>query len=527
MKSNISILIAALALTAVSCRENDIVFNTEEMDYRPVEFAAPVAKVHVPIYKSMEKWLDIDGLFVNNEGVICTQYTYSESIGWNSDIGIDDISGNWNIALPSTPVNISTPPITDTISIKPSMNENNQTYVESAKLTAGTIRFSVELPSGYEGRLTIKIPELTRNNNRFSINFDALSSGTNTLTSNLAGYTITTAAPDHNLNFAYEVQLTAGSGSASGPMTVTYNISNIEVDYLSGYFGQQSEQSESDDFTFDVFESLDMTGEVGFKDITIQADVTSNIGVPFHISAPNGIEMYKDNTLVADALQLSSKFEFNLPAASRNAGTGVVTPGTCKYESNASMEFDNGLYPNRIRLNVTGNSNPDGEGPTPNFIVKTNNDDLINIDLTLTVPLHFKTEAYNRQDTVDFDFNDLIDDDEELSKSIENVTIHLAVDNGLPFNISLSATAIDDAGLPVETIMDNERITNSDQTQNVTISLNQSQIQKFRTQDVKHVILSTSASTSSGTYVKVYEHNALDIAVSLRFKSDIPSNIFE
>ena len=67
MKLKKCIWIAILAWAVVSCLGNNIVYNTKDIEYRTMDFATPIAKVHVPFYQNLGKKLD--NLFVNNDGV--------------------------------------------------------------------------------------------------------------------------------------------------------------------------------------------------------------------------------------------------------------------------------------------------------------------------------------------------------------------------------------------------------------------------------------------------------------------------
>ena len=55
----------------------------------------------------------------------------------------------------------------------------------------------------------------------------------------------------------------------------------------------------------------------------------------------------------------------------------------------------------------------------------------------MNVPLWFKSTNYSRSDTIEFDYNADIDDedDEPLSDKLETLTANFNVENGLPFDI--------------------------------------------------------------------------------------------
>jgi hypothetical protein len=196
------------------------------------------------------------------------------------------------------------------------------------------------------------------------------------------------------------------------------------------------------------------------------------------------------------------------------------------------IEFENGDYPTKLKFEVeaiTNHKNGVSLGEVENFIVKNDNNSLAEIDFALTVPLYVKIEEFSRSDVVAFDYNDIINNDEKFSNGVENMTINLEIVNNLPFEVTLSAIAVDDADNHVETILEEESgsIYFKKEMQYITIRLIKSQLDRFRSEEVKKIIFHTTAKTPNQEgYMKIEEDSSLDIGVSIQFTTGLP-NIFD
>jgi hypothetical protein len=520
MKSKISILTAILALTVVSCLKNDIVWESENAELRTLEFAAPIVKIHVPLYETMKKEFDFDDLFVNSEGVICVQYTKSEVIEWNNDIGIqryDNFDKPWQAPITAGTINTQFPPFA--VHLQSHSPDKSGTYIKKAELASGEIKFSLTglnvLSNGY---VTITIPELTNRQGDSFTEIITLPTSQTDYNYNLEGYTIETDN-NHNLNVEFAINATATS---AGSLYIQFEIFNFEVSFLSGYFGEII-KTEEYEIEFDFFNELDFDGTFGFRDIAIDAKVTNMAGLPMNVKADI---FFVDENALNEKLNLTPPFNFDVSSAtiSNNDKTIIPAVETFPTMTLTEIEFKNGVFPNKLKFEIEGKTNyVNGSLVTDveNFVVKDDNNILAEVDFTLTAPLYVKIGGYSRTDTIGFNFNDIISDDEDFPSSVDNMMINLAIVNNLPFEITLEAFAVDDAGNYVETVLNSTIITGG--TQKVPIHLIQRQLELFRTADVKNIVLHTIAKTVNEDYVKIKADSYLDISVSINFKSSIPN----
>jgi len=499
------------------------VYNTKDLDYRTWEVRAPIATIHVPLYKSLEKWIDFDelGLIdINGEKVICITYVHSEKIEWDNEFGIGDISTptNWGFDLPN---GISGEFSNTIVRHVPVETAQSDAYITSAELTSLKFNLSITVPNNLMANvITITIPHLRDQNNAiFTKTYNNLLSGVHNMpVENLIGYKLETPNKEVQISCDFTVSSTGG-GSTAGRLSADMSISDIEVNYMKGYFGKL-EYDEHVEMEFDFFDNLDFDGTVGIRDIMFKVDVVNSIGAPLDIEARQ-ISFVNDN---GDETKLVEPFSFKIPSATELGNYTIAEGKTSHTEKLSAIEFAKDNYPAKVVFDFFGTLNPEGDKGGSNFIIKSI-DTLAKANFTLTVPLHFKMSAYNRIDTVAFDYNKIINDNERFSKSIDSFVLTLAVDNGLPFDVNLKADLIDEAGEVVEVNLVNANI-NAKQKSPIEIIIEKYQFERYRTKEVKNLVLYTKAQTANEDYVRVTENDYIDIVVSTSFKSDIPLNLF-
>ena len=527
MKLKIKILSVVLALAFTSCLKNEIVYNTDDLDFRPWKIAAPIAKIHVPLYKSIGKWVNFDELDltdINGEKVICVRYTHSETIEWDDeDLGITDISSpyGWGYELPGDISSLPNSEFTHTISaIAPIETAKADAYITEAELTSFKFKLSITIPDNLTGDVTITIPQLKDQNGAdFTRTYNNLQGVHNVPVEILTDYKLETPDKQLQMDCTFTVKSTGG-GSTAGSIMADVSFLDIEVDYMKGYFGELT-YKENVEMDIDFFDELDFEGTIGIKGIKMDVVATNRSGLPINVKAD---AFFINEGGLNEHLELDPPFDFYIDGATVPT-EAAVSPF---FTTMPDIEFVNGQYPSKLRFDVEGKANPDGNpnGDVTNFIVKSNDDHLANVDFTLTVPLYIKMSAYNRADTVAFDYNKIIDNDEKLSKSIHNFTLTMIVDNSLPFAINLSADAIDEAGNIVEEDIMNVNINAKQKNPPIEIKLTQDLFEKFRAGEVKNIVLRSKAQTANEDYVRVTENDYLDIVVSTRFEANIPKNIF-
>ena len=526
MKLKISILIAGVALISMSCLKNKIEYDDDNIDYRPMKFAAPVAKVHVPLYESIKKHVDdFEELFVNEEGVLCIRYEHTEAIGWNEDIRINDVAESWIYDFKKLRTTA------DLLVLKGSQSFRSKTlttgdetgnYVSEAELAAGTtLHLGFDVPDGLFSawEITVTIPVLTKNNVAFSHTFTQLEPQED-FDMNGYGYKNNSG----NIEVVCDFTFTGLYSPVDDEMTIYCDLFNVEVDYMKGYFGQRTERK-SIDMEFDFFNELDFDKAVGIKDIVLEAKMTNFTGIPLNFKADQVSFTYQDGsrTVLLDDFE-----EMKIKPATESGSNHTITPSEQSSEPQKLkpivFEGKNKKYPTGVALNFSGISNPDGDKGDENFIYKSV-EKLAEAQVSFIVPFYLQMDEYSRSDTVKFDYNDILGIDEKHDNNVEYFTITLKIDNGLPFDISLEAVAFNKQTKYSSVILSAENGAIVSDKKTIDITLSKTQLDDFKINKVTEIILHSKGKTKGEDYVKVTDKAYLDIAVSVDFKAQIPSNL--
>jgi len=512
MKTKISILIVVLGLALVSCIKNEIVINTDEYVYRTVEFAGPLAKVHIPLFEAMDKYIDLgeSGSFgFDDKGVIYFKYSHSESIEWNNEISIDNTYYK-TFELDLSGMDIINNTFTIDYPVKLTTGTPDS-YVNKAELSGGDLIISLSVPASCDIKLTI--PGLTKDNEPFSESFKIQNPpGKFTISKMdfLNGYKMQT--DDNHFLIVKCVIAFEGSTLPTGYVTIGYTLENTKITYLSGYFGEIVKPVKSVKM-FDIFDELNFEGSI--KGVKVETKVKNGTGIPVNIKT-NSIKFGIEDNLL-------NSFELYIPAATEGANHQVF-PATASTEPVmlSDINFNKGNYPTEVKYDIVSAINPNGL-ENENFIVQ-NGENLAEVDFKFTVPLNnVRIDELNRENIIEFDYNKIVGNDENYVNNVQFLNINLSVNNRLPFDIELTADAIGADGESVKQIFKDKKINNKAETA-ISVALEKGDLENFSKKDVKHIILTTRTKTSG--YVEVKKGDYLDIDVSVRFKSNIPNNIF-
>jgi hypothetical protein len=559
MKLNTCQSLAIVLLSGLlfaSCKDNDIVYDTdvEDKEFRSVGVSFPVGKVSIPLYATLQKELNTaDPILLDENGVIYVEYTHEERVEWLNSIGINELEKktiSYEINTPSTP-----PPGLPgkhqydgdrNTSVKLSTTKTDgeadpTTWVSEVEFSEGRLTFEISLPSGFDGNFRLEIPQLTLAGEQtpFLRDIQTSTASPDDYIIDLAGATIETNADadaDHTINIKYSFQI--GGNAPLNPnakVEVSYEMSGLEVSSMFGYFGQlepEDDQGEGE-IDLDFFDDFELDGEFGFTDIKIDAEVVSKLGIPLSVSSE--FDMYRDETKI-NGFVLNSPFDLSIASATQE--NNAVTASTNRFSSTATLNLDGSNLPNKLKFKVGGLSNPDESGnDEENFLIRGEEDEsLVDVMLKVRIPFRFKTSLYSRKDTIDFDFNDMIKDNEVESECVDNVSLKLSMDNGLPLDIDLKMVALTEDGqiLAEEPLIREHSIEGGALSDgNITpkhsdliVQLTQKQIKEFRDRNVKKLILETGSKTTGNDYVTLTGESYLNIDISFTANVTISSEIF-
>ena len=533
MKVKISILVAILAVATTSCLENKIVYDTENLNYRPIKIDIPLAKVKVPFTEeSIKKYLDMEDqeyeLVVEN-GVFCFKYIHKQEIEWFNEIKIDDGAhnfrydfkvGNWKDA-PFLQFGELT--ITDEKEyfFKMHTSDDSNSYVTEMELVGGLLSISFVPPafSLKSYAIEIKIPQLTKNNVPFACTLT--NQQPSLRNQSMSGYIVKADA-----NNGKEIKIicnftatAATSAITDGSFGIHLEYEEMKFDFLAGYFGEIT-QRRKDNMEFNFFKDLEISGTFGLRGVTMTTEVINHVGAPMNVEA----DIYFTNEKGSKVpVELKNPYEFVIPSAVKD-NKNNITPAELKPPFVSELEdilFDNpSEYPTILTFDFTGIMNRGkGPGSIDNFIKKSS-EQLADIQMTLTVPLDVAL-MYSRSDSIDFDYRDLCFDDEKFSKSIKTFILDFEIENFLPFDVVLKVYAINETGtrkVDIQTI-DIKAIKT---IQNKSLSLKPSQLNDLWNFEVKEMILETTIKSKDVDYQKITPKDFVNINISASYEGGFP-----
>jgi len=534
MRSKIKILIAILTLTIVSCIKEYNFDTKEEKNLRSAEIRIPVAKLHIPLYASIEKFLEFEELKIREDGVLYVEYVHTETIGWSDDIDISikpfsatweteiDL-GDWDVVVPGLVFELPKIEFDYGINLIASADEADS-HVSKAELSDGKIIFSVvEEPNNIsEWEINIEIDRLRNISNGlpFTKTFTHSSADIGVPMS-VAGYMI--EADDNNMLNAVCSFEGKATGIPSGNFKIYFDITDLEFSYLAGYFGQ-FDFSQTGEMLFDFFDELEIDGEVGLQGVTIKTEIINYTGLPMQLTGlmkftneeedAAADENDNDGIIIIDVLAAD-----NRDTPKKSEGTHNIPP----------IELGNQNY-SMLKFDVKGIVNP-GVNPVENFVAKIPDVPLADLAMTIEIPFDFRL-TYSREDNVGFDYREMMadfggDNAQEFSESINNFTLYLSIENNMPFEVDLDIYATNDTGEKVEI----SKLEIKRGLRSVPIKITRNTLSQLWEKDVKNMVIATSAKTiktdgSSGyaqitTSPDVY----LNIDISVELESDIPKSL--
>ncbi len=523
------IILLGLAVTLSGCQDDDISVNTD--GNRRIEIAAPAGDI---TYKVSDLLKDIDNeyVFVDENGLVNVEYSQEVEIDWESLVALRDFSETWYYS-PSALSQLKAA-AQHTFSEKVKLNHRDDVRYDELAMNGGSLTASIIFPYGTTGQVNIAIPEVIDNGQPLSYSF-IINENNRVfyIDENLRGMEV---VPSQGVDSSYISVVTNMDLSqvALGDVELDFSLRDMKPGLTFGYFGQQESMRPREELAFDVFDELDLADEIEFFDFHIDLQVNSEIGVPFEVITEN-MQFFDENDVLTHTLRVNGSEQIQLDMEPAVYGDPIEKSETnfhiSKENSDNIVDIGNS-YPRRMIFDVTSFSNPDGE-TQQNFMGPSNN---LSGLMKVVMPAWFNTtKEYTRKDTIDFDFNDILDDNDEDARDLESFTVFFDFFSKIPLDISASAWVIDANGDKIDDLLENEINVieggNVDETGYVgeavhtefTISINGEQINEFLDRNAMNIILETKFNTGDSDYVKIYEDMDFNAVVSFEASGKIPS----
>lgn len=533
------ISVLAFSVLLASCQDNDITVVTDTAnDNRLIEIAAPAGDITYKVSDLLED-LDNEYVFVGEDGLVNVQYSQDVNIDWESLVNLRDYSDTWNYA----PLGNIGAPVIDTDVIvefteKVQLNHRDDVRYDSLTMTGGQLMAYLMVPPGTEGNITVTIPEITQNGSPFRYTFYAYGEGRYfQIDEELAGKYV---KPSQGIDSSYISVVTTMElqSVAVDAVSFDFSLTNMQPGITFGYFGQQQSSRPNEQLTLDVFDELDIVDEIEVFDFSINLEVISEIGVPFNVIAQD-LQFYDEQDQLIDVLDVGGSQEINLTLDPAVYADPIEASQTSFQVSRANsdniVEIGNS-YPRKVVFDVTSFSNPEGETDVSNFMGSSNT---LQGRMNVVMPVWFNTsKEYARTDTIDFDLNDILDDNDDDARELETFTVWFDFYSKIPLDISARAWVVDGNSNPIDFLLgdgdnsleviragvpDNNGYVSEATHTDFSIAIDGDQINEFLDRNAMEIIIETKFNTGENQFVKIYDDMSFDAEVSFEGIGRIPS----
>nr|WP_321410409.1 hypothetical protein [uncultured Carboxylicivirga sp.] len=516
-----------------ACKKETIDLDKMPDPDRNYGVSIPLAQVYFTMGALVEKVDTSNYLSIEEDGLIVRKYYETFEMELESIVDLNNV--NYSIALPfANSGTQGSNNVSQTIINKYVLNERPEARYDSVYLESGLLNIdNLNYPAGSTGTITFEIPELyTPSGNSFSY-----TSNINEFTPqsfNLDDYKIqfSTGVDSSYVTLITNINIDLPNSPGAGVIGVDFGMNDLIAEVTFGYFGNYSETL-LDSMEFDVFDANEVYDAVELANVYVDVNTKNSVGCPFNIEL-DSIVFSKDGSLPKQ-LELAN----NILSIESATYAQPVISSEQKFEydkTNSNILTIIDELPNWVTTKMTATTNPEGNANTVNFFHHYNQ---LEADLGIIFPLHFKAEDYQRVDTLDLDFNEEFGDS-DLTDALDHINLFLDVYNGLPFEITLeSVVAKDGNDIDIDYLIKSpgENIASAVPDENgyvsetvyseIILTLDKEQIQKFRDQDMKYLVLKTkgvSYGAENNGYIKIFNDNVLKIVLSAEINGNIPND---
>jgi hypothetical protein len=504
----------------------------------------PVAYGSLSIDDLISKLDSSSSDFINEYEDGLLYITYEDSI--NSFAASDLISmpdQNFFQYFIESDVDVPPYPWSDTITIERTelfdLNFTNGERLDSIILDAANLHIELNSTFLHKGQFKITCPTIKKNGIPFSDSIQISSydgNFSNISDFSLDGYTVeinNDIDPDTSfleVDFVLDLYNSGNPVNAGDHVTITATINNIDFSSAYGYVGDYELAGQEGNIELGFFNDF-IDGDFEFENPQFNINLSNSYGFPVEANI-NTLKGYKENDSIALSFNSGvNPFRIAYPSLAE-FGETKDTVISINGDNSTIGEFL-GFLPSEIKYNISAASNPDGIGASYNFV---KDDSKLDLGLEVILPLWFKADIMALEDTVELN---LYKETENLDM-INNLTIKLAVNNGIPLEINIQGTLTDSLYNEINTLFapDNlpvikgadigaEGKVNVPVLKESNISYSKDEIDELK--NVKYLIITARIKTtdySNNSMVKFYSDYSIDFNLGLDIDYNVnPDNL--
>jgi hypothetical protein len=340
------------------------------------------------------------------------------------------------------PQTISTLDNVDTILLNPGSNVE----IEKLKIKSGTLGYTLISNSSISGSYSITLPTALKSNGSPVTETVQINGNTNITSSILINNTEVDLSTISSQRFNmvpvnYSISVSSNGGLINFNMEdniqVNINMLNPVLDYVKGYFGQMSHQTNDTDILDTGLDEImsNITGQVHISNPSIKLIYSNSFGIPIDVTLNVA---GKRNSQTVDLLL--APFSILYPAS---LSVNSVTSSFTINKTNSSLPDLISLLPTEITFAGSAKMNPTGPpaGGRNNFVY---GDSRFLGDLEVEVPLELRISDLQFSDTLD---NFLKPDNNNNSsfkvEDMDSLRVNIVANNGFPLGVSVKMLLYD------------------------------------------------------------------------------------
>jgi hypothetical protein len=345
----------------------------------------------------------------------------------------------------------------------------------------------------------------------------------------ISGYTLDLSGQTHMSSNKIVTQTKVMLAATANPVALTaqdeFNLlatfGNVQISYAKGYFAGQTYTFGPSETSINLFNHL-TSGTLDLESIKMTLGIKNGFGVDARVTFKSlssvnthtGTEIALNSPIIGQTINIGRATETFNPVT-------PVIPTQYNFDLSGSNILDMiESFPDRLRYTVDIVTNPLGNASAGNDFVYYGNN--IETYLNMEIPLSFIASDLCLADTVDFKPGS--------GKNNENIRggeLVILADNGFPFTASLDIYTIDEQGVLLDKLVEDQLIKDAPVDVNgfaelplrseIHIPVDKIRIDNLFNATRIAIIARFNTTAVAGQYTKIYDSYHLDLKVTAHF----------
>jgi len=305
------------------------------------------------------------------------------------------------------------------------IEDSDNVEVHELAVLDGFMHFTVVSELAYETQIRITIPHALKDGQPFQEDINVAPGETKENDFDMSGYLYDLTQEDLGFNqilfdFRAIIAYDPDAPAAGDQISIIASFEEAEIDYVTGYFGQNTVILDTDTIEIDLFDNT-VSGQFQFIDPNLKFTTINSFGLPVLIDVTEFKSVNLDESETDIILEGITDGPFVIGYPTVIGESETINHEFTNQNSNIEDILNNGTKEVIWGLNAI--TSPDGPTPDLNFI--SHESELV-IQTEITIPLKGYAWDWVFTDTTE------VDVDEENPDELLELTLRLILDNGFP-----------------------------------------------------------------------------------------------